>query len=195
MCLTAKLYNMKEVLKYYKDFPKEGILFIDIFPLLQSRKVFKEVTDRLSEVVTAPNVAAPEARAFLFASPLLSVKGGVENIIPFRKSGKLPFNPGDLVEIKIEKEYGFDSLFYRKSDIAAGKADGDTIYITLLDDVLATGGTALGIANSIENQTVVKDGKEYKIKIKEFVFIVGINGLKGRERLTAIAPVTTLIDL
>ena len=108
---------MIETLKFYKNFPKEGINFIDIIPFLQSRAAFGEVIEALNKATTAPNVAAPEARAFLFAAPLLSTpKSTVENIIPMRKSGKLPFNDGDLIEVRIEKEYGFDKLYYRLSD-------------------------------------------------------------------------------
>ena len=112
-----------------------------------------------------------------------------------RKSGKLPFNDGDLIEVCIEKEYGFDKLYYRLSDIAAGVAEGDTFYVTILDDVLATGGTALGIAESLEKLTVHRDGKPYKVKIKEFVFLVEIEEIKGKERLEKIAPVTSLMTI
>lgn len=186
---------MIETLKFYKDFPKKGITFIDIIPFLQSKKAFREVIDALNAATTAPNVAAPEARAFLFAAPLLTESGCVENIIPMRKSGKLPFNDGDLVEVQIEKEYGFDKLFYRRSDIAAGVPTGDTFEITLLDDVLATGGTAEGVARSLEKMTIERDGKRYGVRVKEFVFLVGIPEIGGRERLEKIAPVTTLIDI
>ncbi len=186
---------MIETLKFYKDFPKEGINFIDIIPFLQSRKAFGEVVDALNKATTAPNVAAPEARAFLFAAPLLAKEGAVENIIPMRKSGKLPFNDGDLIEVRIEKEYGFDKPFYRLSDITAGVAEGDTFYITILDDVLATGGTAEGVARSLEQLTVYRDGKPYKVRIKEFVFLVGIPEIHGRERLEKIAPVTVLMEI
>ena len=190
-----KYRTMIETLKFYKDFPKEGINFIDIIPFLQSRKAFGEVVDALNKATTAPNVAAPEARAFLFAAPLLAKDGAVENIIPMRKSGKLPFNDGDLIEVRIEKEYGFDKLFYRLSDITAGVAEGDTFYITILDDVLATGGTAEGVARSLEQLTVYRDGKPYKVRIKEFVFLVGIPEIHGRERLEKIAPVTVLMEI
>ncbi len=187
---------MINTLRFYKDFPKEGINFIDIIPFLQSREAFRKVVEALKAVTTAPNVAAPEARAFLFAAPLLSEEGcSVENIIPMRKSGKLPFNEGDLVEIKIEKEYGFDKLYYRLSDILAGVPEGDTYYVTVIDDVLATGGTAEGVARSLEALTLEKDGRRYKVKIKEFVFLVGIPEIHGRERLETIAPVTTLMDI
>ena len=186
---------MLETLKFYKNFPKEGINFIDIIPFLQSRKAFKEVITALNKATTAPNVAAPEARAFLFAAPLLTEDGVVENIIPMRKSGKLPFNDGDLVEVKVQKEYGFDQLYYRLSDISAGVPTGDTFEVTILDDVLATGGTAEGVASSLEQLTIERDGKSYKVKIKEFVFLVGIPEIGGQERLEKIAPVTVLMNI
>ena len=87
---------MKNSLKFYKDFPKEGIVFVDIIPLMQDKQRFAELTARLAEAVTAPNVVAPEARGFLFAAPLLVAKPEVENLVPIRKSGKLPFAEGDL---------------------------------------------------------------------------------------------------
>ena len=186
---------MLETLKFYKNFPKEGINFIDIIPFLQSRKAFGKVIAALNKATTAPNVAAPEARAFLFAAPLLTTEGVVENVIPMRKSGKLPFNDGDLIEVKIEKEYGFDRLYYRLSDIAAGVPTGDTFEITILDDVLATGGTAEGVARSLEQLTIYRDGKPYSVKTKEFVFLVGIPEIGGRERLEKIAPVTVLMNI
>lgn len=186
---------MINTLKFYQDFPKVGIKFVDIIPLLQNKAVYKQLIDRLTELASAANVAAPEARGFLFASPLLLTSQKVENIIPIRKSGKLPFNEGDLIEVRIEKEYGFDTLFYRRSDIAAGVPEGDVFEITLFDDVLATGGTAEGIARSMESMRIVVDGKEYGVKIKEFVFLVHLAELGGRERLESIAPVHSLMEI
>lgn len=183
---------MKEVLKYYKDFPKEGIVFVDIIPYLQNKQIFKELIAQVGEACTAANIIAPEARGFLFAAPLLTTADHVENVVPVRKSGKLPFAEGDLCEVVIEKEYGSDKLYYRLSDIAAGRAVGDTFEVTILDDVLATGGTAEGLAESLESRKVVVDGKEYGVKVREFVFIVEIADLGGRERLEKIAPVRSI---
>ena len=186
---------MKEVLKYYKDFPKEGIIFVDIIPFMQNKAVFKELMARVGEACTTPNIVAPEARGFLFAAPLLAECDHVENIIPVRKSGKLPFAEGDLREVLIEKEYGFDKLYYRLSDIAAGKPNGDMFEVTILDDVLATGGTAEGLAQSLESMRIVVDGKEYGVKVREFVFIVEIEELGGAERLRKIAPVRSITTI
>ena len=174
---------MKEVLKYYKDFPKEGIVFVDIIPFLQNKAIFRELTHRVGEACTSATIIAPEARGFLFAAPLLTEAEHVENIVPVRKSGKLPFAEGDLIEVLIEKEYGFDKLYYRLSDIATSPASGDVIEVTILDDVLATGGTAEGLAESLQSQRITKDGKEYGIKVKELV---------GKARLEKIAPVRSI---
>lgn len=186
---------MKEVLKYYKDFPKEGIVFVDIIPFLQSKSVFKELIGRVAEACTTANIIAPEARGFLFAAPLLSAADHVENIVPVRKSGKLPFAEGDLHEVLIQKEYGFDKLYYRISDIVAGKAVGDKFEVTILDDVLATGGTAEGLAQSLESLEIEHEGKKYGVKVKEFVFIVEIAELGGRARLEKIAPVRSITEI
>ena len=194
--MTQKqFFEMKEALKFYKDFPKEGIVFVDIIPLLQDKKIFAELINEIGARLTAPNIAAPEARGFLFSAPLMIAKPEVESIIPIRKSGKLPYNEGDLCDVEIEKEYGSDHLFYRLSDIAAAKAEGDEIHISILDDLLATGGTAEGIAESMMAQKIIKDGKEYKVVIDEFIFLVELDFLKGAERLEKIAPVKSIIHL
>ncbi|MBQ8779564.1 MAG: hypothetical protein IJZ49_07600 [Alistipes sp.] len=186
---------MKNALKFYPDFPKKGIVFVDIIPLLQDKKIFAQLIDEISNRLSAPNIAAPEARGFLFSAPLMLAKEEVQSIIPIRKSGKLPYNEGDLCDVEIEKEYGSDHLFYRLSDIAAAKTVGDEIHISILDDLLATGGTAEGIAQSMMEQKIIKEGKEYKVVIDEFIFLVELDFLKGAERLEKIAPVKSIIHL
>ena len=186
---------MKEALKFYKNFPKEGIVFVDIIPWLQDKKIFSQIIDEIGARLSAPNIAAPEARGFLFSAPLMLAKEEVQTIIPIRKSGKLPYNEGDLCDVEIEKEYGSDHLYYRLSDIAAAKAEGDEIHISILDDLLATGGTAEGVAKSMMAQKIVKDGKEYKVVIDEFIFLVELDFLKGAERLEKIAPVKSIVHL
>ena len=70
-CITKEFFSMKEALKFYKDFPKEGIVFVDIIPLLQDKKIFAQIISEIGSRLTAPNIAAPEARGFLFAAPLM----------------------------------------------------------------------------------------------------------------------------
>ena len=73
--------------------------------------------------------------------------------------------------------------------------EGDCFEVTLFDDVLATGGTAEGLVRSMESQRIVVDGKEYGVKIKEFIFLVHIEELGGKARLEPFAPVHTLMDI
>lgn len=183
---------MDKVLKYYKDFPKEGIVFVDIIPYLQRKDVFTKLMAKIGEACTTANIVAPEARGFLFAAPLLCTSERVKNIIPVRKSGKLPFAEGDLREVLIEKEYGCDKLYYRLSDIAEGEPVDDCFEVTILDDVLATGGTAEGLAASLNALRIEHNGKEYGVRVKEFVFIVEIGDLGGAKRLERIAPVHSI---
>lgn len=93
------------------------------------------------------------------------------------------------------KEYGADQLFFRPSDIAAGKAEDGVFRITLFDDILATGGTAEGVALAMNKVEIDLGGKKYRVKVADFVFLGEVPGLGGRERLEAIAPVKTLIPI
>ena len=186
--------NYQDIIHHYPDFPKPGIDFIDILPFLSNKEAFKQIVDDIDAHTHCPNVVTVEARGFLFAAPLLTQSARVQNVIPIRKKGKLPFNEGDMHDVEIMKEYGADHVYYRLSDIAAGKPEGDTFYLTFFDDILATGGTSLGIANGLESHKVVVDGKEYGIKVTDFVFLVEIEGLGGREILEGIAPVKSLIQ-
>ena len=187
--------NYKDALKFYPDFPVKGVNFVDVIPFLQNKELFRGITRDLGVLCASPNVAAPEARGFLFATPMLMECPNILNIIPIRKKGKLPFAGDDLVQVDIVKEYGKDEVFFRMSDVAAGRPKGDTFEITFFDDILATGGTAKGLAEEFERRTVVIDGKEYGIKITDFVFLVEITDLPGRELLESIAPVKSLIKV
>ena len=187
--------DFEKYLKFYPGFPIEGVNFVDIMPLIQNKVVFRDVIRDLGKLCVSPNIVAPEARGFLFAAPMLLESDHVENIIPFRKKGKLPFNKGenDLIGLDITKEYGKDQIFFRMSDVAAGKPEGDTFYVTFFDDILATGGTATGIAQGLESHKILLNGKEYKIKVTDFVFLVEIEGLPGREICEKVAPVKSLL--
>ena len=187
--------DYKDYLKYYPGFPIEGVNFVDIIPLMHDKAVFGELIKDLGKLCASPNLAAPEARGFLFAAPMLISCPNVSTVIPMRKKGKLPFREGDLVGVDITKEYGKDKIYFRLSDVAEGTPDGDVFPVTFFDDVLATGGTALGIAEGLESHKVVVGGKEYGIKVTDFVFLVELVDLKGRDALTSIAPVKSLISL
>ncbi len=179
----------EEVVKHYHNFPKEGIDFIDVLPFLGDKRVFTDAIRQIDTMCTAPTVATVEARGFIFGSPLLTISDHVDKVVPIRKKGKLPYAEGDLVKVEIMKEYGSDQLFYRLSDFASAKVENGYINISIMDDLLATGGTALGIAESLNSQTV----NGYPIRVKEFVFLVELPELNGREILEKIAPVRSLM--
>ena len=189
--------NYKDALKFYPDFPIEGVNFVDVIPFLQDRELLRSATRDLGVLCASPNVAAPEARGFLFATPMMVECPNIANIIPIRKKGKLPYAGDDLVQVNIVKEYGHDEVFFRMSDIAAGRPNEETgtFEITFFDDILATGGTAKGLAEEFERCTVMLNGKEYRIKITDFVFLVEISDLPGRELLEPMAPVKALIKV
>jgi len=187
--------NYSDIINHYPDFPKPGIDFIDIIPFLHNKEAFAQLVHDIDASTHCPNVVTVEARGFLFAAPLLTQSQRVQNIIPIRKKGKLPHAEGDLREVEIEKEYGADWVYYRLSDIAAGKPEGDTFYLTFFDDILATGGTACGIAESLNREVVEVGGREYKVKVKEFVFMVEFPDLYDHEKLNAIAPVKSFFQI
>lgn len=189
------MMNFKDIINHYPDFPKPGIDFIDIIPFMSNKEAFCQLIDELEAHVHSPNVVTVEARGFLFAAPLLTQSQLVKNVIPIRKKGKLPFAKGDLCDVQIMKEYGPDHVFFRKSDIAAGEPEGDTFYLTFFDDVLATGGTAAGIADALNKTVVVRDGKEYKVKVKEFIFLIEFPDLYDHARLEAIAPIKSFVQI
>ena len=110
--------DYKQYLNFYPDFPIKGVNFVDIIPLIQDKQLFRQLTKDLAAMGTAPNIAAPEARGFLFSTPMLYDSDiPVENVIPLRKKGKLPFAAGDLIQVEIMKEYGPDHVYFRNSDI------------------------------------------------------------------------------
>ena len=125
------MINYKSYIDTIPDFPKEGILYRDIQPLLANAKVFKQVVSDMGQLVKLPDYwVAIESRGFLFASALSVIHGGGVKLI--RKKGKLPNS--NLVSKAYGLEYGEDVL-----EMAANKTALNTAVI--VDDVLATGGT------------------------------------------------------
>lgn len=191
---VVTLEEAKKLIKFYPDWPKEGVNFVDLLPLLSDAKIFSVIVDELGKHVTTPNIAAPEARGFLFAAPLLVTDSKTHTLITFRKNGKLPAKEGDLQKVAIVKEYGEDSLYFRKSDLENSLVTDGVVEVTILDDILATGGTSIEMAKHLEALTVTKDGVEYPVKVKEFVFLADLSFLHGKELLEEIAPVYSLIS-
>ena len=148
------------------DFPKPGILFRDITPLLADAAAFAEAIGRMAEPWRGAGldaIAAVEARGFLFAGPLaLALDVGV---VPVRKPGKLP---ADTIAHEYELEYGRDRLEMHSGVLRPGSR------VLVVDDVLATGGTAAACMRLIE----AGGGR-----VAGAAFLVEIEPLGGRERL------------
>jgi adenine phosphoribosyltransferase len=148
------------------DFPKPGILFRDITPLLADPAALRAGVERLAapwrhERLDA--IAAVEARGFLFATPLALALG--VGVIPVRKPGKLP---ADTIEHEYDLEYGRDRLQMHRGVVAAGAR------VLVVDDVLATGGTAAACMRLIE-----AGGGQ----VAGAAFLIEIEPLAGRRRL------------
>lgn len=138
----ASAINLTEFIRDIPDFPKPGIVFKDITPLLLSHEAFGATIDRFAEEFAGKNIdviAAAEARGFLFAAPL-ALKLGV-GMVPIRKPGKLPYEKHSH---SYELEYGTDTLEMHIDGISAGQN------VLVIDDLLATGGTVQACCQMIE---------------------------------------------
>ena len=158
--------DLKKHIRDVPDFPKPGILFRDITPLLASREAFGESIRKLAEPwqnKSIDHVAAVEARGFLFAGPL-ALQLGV-GLIPVRKPGKLP---ADTISYKYDLEYGSDTLEMHKGIVMPQSR------VLVIDDVLATGGTAEACVNLLESIQAIVVGCSFLVELK---------ALGGRQRL------------
>nr|WP_240739531.1 adenine phosphoribosyltransferase [Marinitoga lauensis] len=123
--------NFEKYIRDIPDFPKPGIIFKDITPLLATPEAFREVIDVMAEKVKDldfDTILVPEARGFLFGSALAYKLG--KKLVPVRKPGKLPY---DVVEVSYSLEYGEAKIQMHKDALAKGEK------VLIVDDVLATG--------------------------------------------------------
>lgn len=148
------------------DFPKKGIVFKDITPLLGDGKVFPKVIDAFSERIAGKGitkVVGIESRGFIFGSAL-AVRNGL-GFVPVRKPGKLPYQ---TVRESYELEYGTDAIEMHRDAVEPGEK------VVLVDDLLATGGTLAACAKLVRS---VGGDAVCSLVVIELAF------LKGRERL------------
>lgn len=158
--------QLKELIRSIPDFPKKGILFRDITTLLQNGPHFHQAIDTLAEHYEEKKIdqiVAVESRGFIVAAPL-AYKLNV-GLIPVRKKGKLPCK---TVETTYELEYGTDTL-QMHADAFQPSAN-----ILIVDDLLATGGTAKATIDLVE---------KLKGKIMGICFLIELTDLKGIEKL------------
>jgi len=148
------------------DFPKKGILFKDITTLISKPDLFAEVVDIFYDQYKSrkiEKVVGIEARGYLFASPLAyRLNAG---LIPIRKPGKLP---AETVSVTYELEYGTDSVEMHMDAVVPGER------VLLIDDLLATGGTAQATCRLLTQQGAELGG---------VAFLVELDFLHGREKL------------
>ncbi|CAA9361834.1 MAG: Adenine phosphoribosyltransferase, partial [uncultured Gemmatimonadetes bacterium] len=159
--------HLKQLIRDIPDFPQPGILFRDITPLLRDPAAFRQVTAALAEPFRGrvDAVAGVESRGFIFGAPL-AVELGV-GFLPIRKAGKLP---GDKLALEYALEYGTSTLEIHTDAVRPGER------ILLVDDLLATGGTARAAAGLIEAVGGRVEGIAFVI---ELLFLQGRTALQG----------------
>ena len=166
---TSKPINVEDLKKLVRtvpDFPKPGILFYDITTLLKDKTGFAQLIDALAAHYIARKidlVLGIEARGFIFG-PALAYRLNA-GFVPVRKPGKLP---AETLKISYELEYGSNALEVHKDAIIKGQR------ILIVDDLLATGGTAVATAELASGLGATIAG---------LAFVVELDFLKGRERL------------
>ncbi len=158
--------KVKDIIRSVSDFPKKGIDFKDITPLLLNHKISDEIVNEFINKLSHINIDAivgVESRGFLFGF-LLANKMGIP-FIPIRKAGKLP---SKTISVAYELEYGVSEIEIHIEDIQPGWN------ILIHDDLLATGGTALASCQLIE---------EANAKIAAFAFVVSLDFLNAKDKL------------
>ncbi|KAG5650213.1 hypothetical protein H0H81_000302 [Sphagnurus paluster] len=167
---------IKSHLKAHPDFPKKGIVFLDIFPLLRSPVAFEtlithfvyHLTSHTIPLSTSKNIdviVGLDARGFLLG-PLIALRLGAA-FVPVRKRGKLP---GECVYASYEKEYGTDIFEMQADAIQPGQT------VVVVDDLIATGGSAKAAGELVAQQSG---------QTLEYLFIIELVFLKGGEKLDA----------
>ena len=158
--------DLKSKIRVIEDYPKKGISFKDITTLLKDKDAFKETLDRLEEKIKDMDfdyIIGIESRGFLFGAPLADRLN--KGFIPVRKPGKLP---GKIKAMEYDLEYGQNQLEIHQDAVNKGSK------FLIIDDLIATGGSAKATAKLIEELGGVVSG---------FEFLIELTSLKGRELL------------
>ncbi len=167
--------DLKKMIRDVPDFPKEGILFKDIAPLVQNKESFRQAIDAIAAQWADKNidvVAGIEARGFIFASAVAYKLGA--GLVIIRKPGKLPYKTHSAT---YDLEYGTDSLEIHQDAIQSGQN------VLIVDDVLATGGTMKAVTGLLQN---------FDATVSGIAFLADLTFLNGREKLEGY-DITTLI--
>jgi adenine phosphoribosyltransferase len=157
---------MQSLIRSIPDFPIPGILFRDVTPLLKDRNGFHAAIDMMADAYAEARVdyvVAIEARGYIFGAPVAYKLGA--GFIPVRKPGKLPF---DKVNVDYELEYGNNTLEMHADALSNGER------VLVVDDLLATGGTAAATGQLL---------RKFGAHVVGFAFLIELTALKGREKL------------
>ena len=158
--------NLKDFIRSIPDYPKKGILFRDITTLIKNEKAFSETIDQIierSKKLEFNKIAAIESRGFVFASAVSYILN--KPFIMLRKKNKLP---ADVHSIDFELEYGTATIEVLKDSIHKNDK------VLIIDDLIATGGTAEAAAKLIE----ISEGK-----VAAFIFVINLFDLGGCDKL------------
>jgi adenine phosphoribosyltransferase len=175
--MEYEVAGLKDRIREIPDFPRPGIGFKDITPLLGDATCLATCVDVLADRFSGERidkVLGVEARGFIIASPVAYRLGA--GFVPVRKAGKLPF---EVLSVTYELEYGSDTLEVHADALQPGER------ALVLDDVLATGGTASATCRLVEKLGAVTVG---------FGCIIELSFLGGRRRLDAGLPVEALVS-
>lgn len=162
--------HLKELVRAIPDFPIPGILFRDVTPLLRDPRGLRDVVDRLAEEFRGGGidvVAGIESRGFIFGAPLAMALG--VGFVPIRKPGRLPY---DKVSREYALEYGTNVLEMHADAVQPGER------VLIVDDLLATGGTASASAHLVEAIGGVVAAAAFVIELE---FLEGRKALAGYE--------------
>ena len=156
--------DIKELVIKVEDFPKKGITFKDISGILRSPEAMKYITEEFAKLSKeADIIVGPDARGFLFGVPLAMAVN--KPFVMVRKPGKLP---GDVISFEYELEYGTNRLEILKSSIKPGDK------VIIVDDLLATGGTAEAIVKLVESLGAL---------VIKSLFVIELEFLNGKKKL------------
>ncbi|WP_295155004.1 adenine phosphoribosyltransferase [uncultured Brachyspira sp.] len=168
--------DLKNYIRNIQDYPKKGILFRDITTLLKDKDAFKYAVDKMAEQVSNEKIdyiVGAESRGFLIGSAL-AYKMNI-GFIPVRKKGKLPYK---TISEEYALEYGTDTLYMHEDALTKGDR------VLIVDDLIATGGTALAMIKMVEKLGGIAVGSSFLIELKE------LNGRKEIEKY----PINVLIE-